>query len=187
KNEVLYRQGSDEQGFYYLYNGKCSIHVLGIDGHERMIDVIYPGRLLGEQMVNGSSSFTTAKAMENSIVYFFSKENFSKIVQKYPDVADSFSHSLIKKIRFLVRINLLVKAPAEVQLAAFFLNVLEGKQSNTLEFTQKDLANYIGKSRVTVWKLLREFEKQKIIHLSTKQIIIKEVKALYDIVHLNSG
>jgi len=52
KNEVLFRQGDKIGGFYYLQAGKMIISILRQDGYERIIDFVYPGSLLGEQMVN---------------------------------------------------------------------------------------------------------------------------------------
>src|SRR5690625_2249833 len=101
KNEVLFRQGRNIDGLYYLQAGKVAVTILRKDGFERMIDIVFPDSLIGEQMIYGTPSFTTTTMIENSTLYYFSKEKFHELARHEPQASVDFSYSLIRKIRFL--------------------------------------------------------------------------------------
>src|SRR5699024_3912208 len=158
KNTVLFRQGDIVNGFYFLKEGKVKISVLREDGYERIIDFVFPGSLIGEQMINGNASFTSATLLTDSILYFFSKNQFELLGKENPDTIQEFGYSLIHKIRLLATINTILNAPIDVQLAHFLLNLYEKNADDTIELTQTSISNYIGKSRVSVWKVLKEWK-----------------------------
>src|SRR5699024_4400925 len=172
--------GANLNGFYYLQSGKVAVTMIREDGFERMIDIVYPRSLIGEQMIYGTPSFTTTQMMENSTLYFFSKETFQKLCEKDSQVMVHFSYSFLEKIRLLAQINAVINASAEVQIA-HFLYVLRKKQhANDIKLTQTQLANYIGKSRVTIWKVFKKWKQDGIVLLNDEKITIKNERALQE-------
>jgi|SRR5699024_5935597 len=178
KGTVLFRQGDRTSGFYYVKDGKVKISVLREDGYERIIDFVFPGSLVGEQMINNTASFTTAKLIVDSTLFYFSKEEYELLVNKHPVVSQHFETSLIKKIRLLANINSILNAPLEIQLAYFILNLYEKENTEVLEFSQTSLSKYIGKSRVSVWKVLKEWRNDKVIEIKNQTITIKNINQL---------
>jgi len=71
-----------------------------------------------------------------------------------------------------------LNAPIDIQLAFFLLNLSEKKASDTIEVNQTSLANYIGKSRVAVWKVLKEWRAEGIIAINKRSLIIKDIEKL---------
>lgn len=181
KNTVLYRQGDKTNGFYYLKEGKVMISILRDDGYERIIDFVYPGTLIGEQTVNRTPSFTTATLMVDSTLYYFSIDQFERLIQKYPEASKQLIYSLIKKIRLLVNNNVILNAPVDIQIAHFLLNLYEKKGSCTIHLTRNSIAKYIGKSRVTVWSVLKEWTKEGTIEMSNREIVIKRLEKLKEL------
>ncbi|WP_078592627.1 Crp/Fnr family transcriptional regulator [Evansella clarkii] len=181
KGKVLFRQGDVLNGFYFLNEGKVMISVLREDGYDRIIDLVFPDTLLGEQLIDGNTSFTTATLLMDSTLYYFSKERFESLTEQYPEVSREFSCSLIKKLRMLAKINSMKNAPIDIQLAHFLLNLREKKRQNALEVEQKLISNYIGKSRVAVWKVLKDWRLRNIVVTSGKTFIIKDIEALREI------
>lgn len=181
KDTILFRQGASTTGFYYLMEGKIMISVLREDGYERIIDFVFPGSLTGEQLINGGTSFTTAKSITDSTLYYFSKEQFEQLTQDHPEVSRQFGYSLIKKIRLLATINSILNAPVEVQLAHFLLNLAEKKGNVEIDITQTSLANYIGKSRVSVWKVLKAWRSEGTIEILNQVFILKNIQKLKEI------
>lgn len=178
KNEILFRQGSNIDGFYYLQDGKVAVTILREDGFERMIDIVFPGSLIGEQMIYGTPSFTTTTMMENSTLYYFPKDKFNELSEIHPQASVDFSYSLLRKIRFLANINVVLNAPAEVQVAHFLIVLRNKKRDDVINLTQTEISNYIGKSRVTIWKILKKWQENGLVALSNKGIIIKNEYAL---------
>lgn len=182
KNTILYRQGDKINGFYYVHKGKIAISLLREDGYERIIDFVFPGSLTGELILNSNAATTTATLLTDSTLYYFSKDQFELLSKKYPDTLYQVNYSLIKKIRFLTNINLILKAPVAVQLAHFFLTLYERTQNRDIELSQTTISKYIGKSRVAIWKVMKEWKKEGIIEVNNNKIRIKQLKRLREIV-----
>lgn len=97
---MLYRQGDEIGGFYYLKAGKIIISILRKDGYERIIDFVYPESLLGEQMVNDEPAFTTAKAQVDSTLYFFQKINLKSCVKLTQKQQVNLASPLFEKLDY---------------------------------------------------------------------------------------
>lgn len=182
KNALLFRQGDRLNGFYYLQKGKVAISILREDGYERIIDFVFPGSLIGEQMINNTESFTTAKLLKDSTLCFISKDNFDLLIKEHPETSREFEISLISKIRMLANINAILNESVEVQLAHFLVKLHEGKESDTLQLTQTSIAKYLGKSRVSVWKVLKEWTSEGIIEINNQNVVIKNIDKLKEII-----
>jgi|SRR5690625_2672079 len=178
KETVLFRQGDKSNGFYFLQDGIIMISVLREDGYERIIDFVFPGSLSGEQMINNTASFTTATLMVDSTLYYFSKKQFTIMVKKYPEIAQQLSNSLINKVRLLANINAILNAPVDVQLAHFLLNLHEKKGIKSIELTRNTIAKYIGKSRVAIWKVLKEWQDEGIVEIKNQIFDLKNLDKL---------
>lgn len=182
KNDILFRQGDKLAGFYYLKKGKAAISILREDGYERIIDIVFSGSLMGEQMINNTESFTTIKLLSDSTLCFFSKEQFDLLLKDHPEVSREFEVSLISKIRLLANISVILNASVEVQLAQFLVNLSEKKESNTLKLTQTSIAKFLGKSRVSIWKVLKEWKSAEILEINNQEIVIKKLDKLKEII-----
>ncbi len=178
KNAILFNQGDQLNGFYYLKKGKIMISVLRADGYERIIDFACPGTLIGEQMIHNRASFTTAKAHITSTLLYFSKDQFKQMSKEYPEASDQFGYSLIRKIRMLAEVNTILNAPVETQLAHFLLNLCMKTGNKDIDLSQTILSKYIGKSRVSVWKVLKEWKNTGIIKIKNQSFIINDVEKL---------
>lgn len=178
KDIILFRQGETLNGFYYLLEGKVMISVLREDGYERIIDFVFPGSLIGEQLINGGTSFTTAMLMTDSKLYYFSKPQFELLIQNHPEASRHFGYSLIKKLRMLANINTILNATVDVQLAHFLLKLYEKKGDNEIDVTQTSLAKFLGKSRVAIWKVLKEWRNEGVIEIANQKFILKDIEVL---------
>lgn len=181
KGTVLFQQGDVINGFYYLQEGKVMISMLREDGYERIIDFVYPGTLIGEQLLNGKPSFTNATLLRESSLYFFSKEQFEKLAAKHQETSREFGNSLIQKVRMLVNLQFIENASVEVQLAHFLLNLREKNNKDAIELDQNLIAKYIGKSRVSLWKVLKKWRAESIVEITNGIILLKDVEALMKI------
>ncbi|GEM_PF-5341557 len=89
KGEILYFQGDDAPFFFLLYTGRLLEYQE--NGNERKIlRVIKPGVFFGiKDTVDKGKYSTTVKAIEESTIVSFPKEEIIKILQKYPSLKDN--------------------------------------------------------------------------------------------------
>src|SRR5581483_7661489 len=95
KNKLIYRQGEQGRGFYYLSSGEINISLLSDKGNERIINVVPSGMLFGEHGVNREPYLTSAAAVCPSVIYFFSDEAAAELYQRHPEASVIYTDSLI--------------------------------------------------------------------------------------------
>ncbi|OIK10726.1 hypothetical protein BIV60_19840 [Bacillus sp. MUM 116] len=182
KGDVLFSQGRESSGFYYLAEGRLNIQLLSKDGKERIVDYLADGFLLGEQGVLGQPYSSTAVCDTDTIVYYFSTETFKKICKEHPEANKIFMNSLISKIRLLVDTIGMINKPYEQQMAHYFLQLYQKNNKNPFSISQISLAKYIGTSRVTVYKIMQKWLVEGIISRRGHKIHIldpNKLKTLY--------
>lgn len=157
ENMILFRQGEVGHGFYYVSAGEVKISLLSNEGHERDIDYVTPGKLVGEQGFNNNVYFTTAQLTMPSILYFFSDEDFNELCLEAPEAIHLFTTSLLLKVRLLAESTALLNAPAEYRLAHFLYKQFIAQNKDVIQINQASLARFVGTSRVTIHKIMKQW------------------------------
>jgi CRP/FNR family cyclic AMP-dependent transcriptional regulator len=181
KNTVVYRQGENGRGFYYLDQGGVKIILLADNGHERIIDYVPIGTLLGEHGAHRGSYLTTAVTTSPSTLYYFSNEALANVCKDHPYAAMLFTNSHIYKVRLLAEIISLLDSPFELQMAHYLLKLIQIHENDHVPIDQTSLASYIGTSRITVNKIIQKWRQQGLIHFCNGVIRVMDVEKLRDI------
>ncbi|MGG3468681.1 Crp/Fnr family transcriptional regulator [Neobacillus pocheonensis] len=176
KNKVIYRQGENGRGFYYLSIGEINITLLSDKGDERIINVVPPGMLFGEHGVQQEPYLTSAAAACPSIIYFFSDEAVAAIYKKHPEAAVIYTDSLIYKFRTLAEILTLIESPVEQQMAYFLLKLSD--ENGSASMNQTSFAKYLGISRITLNRVIQKWKQEEYITLQNRQIVIKDMEKI---------
>ncbi|KEF36986.1 cAMP-binding protein [Schinkia azotoformans MEV2011] len=184
KNKVLFHQGETGKGFYYLTEGEVKISVISNEGHERTIDYVRQGELLGEQGFMNNSYATTAKTTTSSTLYFFSNQTFNSLCSEIPEASIMFTNSLILKVRLLAESIVIINAPAEYRLAHFLYKLYRKTGGHNLKMSQIALGHYIGTSRITIYKILKQLEEKGIIELKNGDIQLLNIQKLESMINL---
>ncbi len=167
KNVALYHQGEQGKGFYYLDKGGVKVSLLSDNGHERIIDYVPAGTLIGEHGVYQSPYMTTAITTTAATVYHFSDDALANVCRDHPEAATLFAYAQIHKIRLLAEIIALLDSPIEQQMAHYLLKLVDIQETEQVTIDQSAFARYIGTSRITVNKILQKWRQQELIHVST--------------------
>lgn len=182
KNTVVYRQGENGKGFYYLDQGGVKIILLSDNGHERIVDYVPTGSLLGEHGAHRASYLTTAITTSPSILYYFSDEALSAVCRDHPDAAMLFTNSHIYKVRLLAEIIWLLDSPVEQQMAHYLLKLTDIHENENIPIDQTSLAQYIGTSRITVNKIIQKWRQQNWIAFSNGMIRVMDRSKIKELV-----
>ncbi|MGE5701433.1 MAG: Crp/Fnr family transcriptional regulator [Clostridia bacterium] len=178
RKTIIYSQGEIGNGFYYLHSGMVKIVTVKPDGSRKILDIHGQGKLFGEQAIDEQAYFSTAIAVENTVVYYFSKEAFRDMVQACPDFLTFFVDSIVQKMRILGE-DILLKAFTAEQYIAYSLSKLRRTyRSDRISMTQQDIANCTGLTRITVYKILKKWKESDLIDIQNRMIVIKEQEKL---------
>ena len=161
-------------GFYYIQKGLIKVTTTTSIGKERLLNIAIPGQLLGVQAMDRQPHFTTATAVNDSILYFFSCDHFQKLIKDQPSILNIFIKTVIHKMHILAdKINLDTLIP-EQQLAVILLNICYEFKSYEVHLTQQDLTKCTGLTRITLYKILKQWKEEEILEIHKKKFLIKK-------------
>ncbi len=176
KDEILFSQGEKGSGFYYVAEGKISISLLSEEGKERIIDYMLDGTLLGQQGIIEQPYSVSAVCDTNCYLYYFSNEAFRSICNNHPEAKSIFIKDLSTRIRVLAETVTMINMPFEKQMARFLVLLSQKYNTHSIPITQIALAQYIGTSRITVYKIMQKWADKNLISIGNQKI---------DIINLN--
>ncbi len=179
---VIYEQGSIGDGFYYLHKGLVRIVTATAKGKDRILNIVVPGQSLGVQIMDQRAHFTTAQAVKDSVLYFFPCDQFKELIAKHPELRVVFAQTVIHKMRILLEGINLNALTSEQQIAVLLLNIFDDFKNHEVPLTQQDLANSTGLTRITVYKILKQWKKEGIIEIQDRKFQILMPQLLRNLV-----
>ncbi|KON88728.1 transcriptional regulator [Sporosarcina globispora] len=183
KKENIYTQGTKGDGFYFLHKGLVKIVTVTATEKERVLNIVIPNQLLGVQSLDQKRHFTTAVAVKDSVVYHFSSQEFRELMSQHPDLYKLFSISVIHKMKILLdRINLNALT-SERRIALLLQNVCDEFKNYEIPLSQQDLSCCTGLTRITVYKVLKEWKAKGIVDITNKKYYIKKPDFLRNLVN----
>ncbi|MFJ7724549.1 Crp/Fnr family transcriptional regulator [Neobacillus sp. NPDC097160] len=185
RNSIIFKEDScGEEGFYFLQKGVVKIYTSAFAGKDQIIDIITEGQVFGEQTVDRQPYFSTARAFEDSVVYFLPYSTIKGLMKDDHELRLLFYHSLGKKIGLLLNNILIHSLPAEQLLARCILKIRKQYNNNRIPLTQQDLSKYTGLTRITIYKLFKKWENQYIL-VENKNITVLNPQGLKEIADIS--
>jgi len=192
KNEIIYKEGVNISGCYFINEGVIKLYSVGVKGKEQIIKLAKKGDVLGYRaLFNEEKTCHTAKVLEDTIVCFVPKKVMFDLV-----IANSnFALDLLKFVcKELYIVNNLLKDIAQKtvkeRLSTVLLNLIDDfglDQKNFLKvsISRNDLANLIGTAPENVIRTLNKFKELNYIETLGRKIKIVDKKALEKIANNN--
>lgn len=186
--DYIYFPFQHNNKLYFTKTGFIKLGYIDEQGNEIIKEVIQKGEIFGQLTLeknNEQDEFARAYKSDVSLCAF-TMDDFVRLLQRKPDMAIAFSFHLGNKLRKVENrlINILNK-DVKSRLLQLLLqlsadnNPITGNSAAIEKFlTHEDLARLIGSSRQTVTSTLNLLEKQKLISISKKQIILNDIKEL---------
>ena len=92
--DYICREGEIGEEFYILLTGSVRIFVEELDKH--LVD-LFPGQCFGElALMLGETRTATAIALEPTILFTLDRNNFGRVLQQYPQMAEQIARDLHK-------------------------------------------------------------------------------------------
>lgn len=187
RGSVLFQQGDEAREMYIIKSGALKIYRQD-EGREIILGHQFPGEVNGELEVfhYDSSRLASVAAIEKTTLWMIRKVDLDKLVQKYPE--------LIRKALYIVserlsqanrKIEYLSFLDVRVRVANLLLDLNSNFGADTAEgrliqfrVSQQYLANMIGAGRESVARILIEFQKERFIFISKKDLYITDLSSL---------
>ena len=176
KGEIIFFEGDPAAGFYILLTGKVRVYKASPDGKEYTIHQIMPGQLFAEAAIfKGNQYPANCAAIEDSMIAFFPKEAFIRLIQESPQISLKIIGSLSGFLReFNRKVEELSLKEISARIASFILGEAEKIKSNeiSLDVSKAELARHLWTISEPLSRNLKKLKELGIISVDGKKIII---------------
>lgn len=187
RGEFIYMPGDRADFVYILKRGRVKLSVLSESGKEIAIDIIQPGEIFGEfALVDESQRSNMAQALDDVLMWVFSKHDFTKLLTSLPMLALSYIRLVGDRRR---RMEKKLSAITSKSVSGRICELLHELSTSSTDFetvrtdhivplTHQDVASLIGVARQTTTTVLNDLERRGIIELGRGWIRVKCLKQL---------
>lgn len=179
KGEPLFEEGETLNGIYCVKDGVAKMSKLSANGKDQIVKLVKKGELLGQRsLISEEATNLSAVAIEDMQVCFIPKAE----VLKFFNENNQFSLNMMKSVCGDLREaddHMVDMAQKTVkQRLAHTLLILEkdyGKNEDgslKIQLSREEIAGMIGTATESCIRLLSEFNKEGLIELSGKKIIL---------------
>ena len=185
RTDLIYMQEDDADLIYLIIKGKVRVYVMNSNGKEVTIDILKSGEIFGESaLIPHSKRPTTVEALQDVQLIACYHEQLYLYCQQSQELMIFIMQSMSKTCDYLTAMMKRSYTYNRYEkVAAFLLDQIQYDQQQEISYTHEEMASLLGLSRVTVTKVLNEFEKEKMILLQYKTIVIKDKNKLYSLLH----
>lgn len=185
KGESIFLEGEKVEGIYFLNSGKVKVHKQWNEEKQLIIRFVKEGDVLGHRGFGNSNIYpVSATALEPTTVCFFTYDFFLASLKTNHeltfDLLMFYSAELEnaeQRMRDLVHMDTRGKiADALLMLKNHFGCDKEGNIE--MKLTRQDLSSFVGATYETVFKIINELVRDKMISVKGKEIKIVNEKKL---------
>lgn len=178
KGENLTKQGAFASYILFVVKGLCKQYVEDSNSKNYNLKVILPGEFIGLSSIFTKESFNySTVALTETLAFLIEKDAIEKIVKNNSD----FAYNIIKKYcgqnsgLFEIIRNISFKQTyGNLAETLLYLDGIKAEEGSVFQFlSRREIADFAGVSTEGAIKILKSLEKDKLIKLEEKDIIIK--------------
>jgi CRP/FNR family cyclic AMP-dependent transcriptional regulator len=181
KGAILFIEGQDAHGVYFLLKGRVKLTANSADGKSLLLRVAEPGEVIGlPGTISGKKYVLTAEALEPIDANFISRGPFMQFLRDHGEAAlrvaeilNEIYHETFQEVRYLG-----LSGSAAEKLARFLLDAAASRAQTdrqlraTLTLTHVEIAEMIGAARETVTRLFASFKREHLIERRGSTLVI---------------
>ena len=155
--QMIYLQGTEADGFFYLLEGPAKSYISSPEGSERLLAPHAPGDLMGEaSFFDQCPRVSSAVAVTPCRAVRIDRSQLNRVFQAHPELAFPMLRYLARTVRMLSgHVDDISFHPADRRLAGLLLSRADGH--GLVRATHEELGSAVGASRVTVSRTLSRF------------------------------
>ena len=182
KDTVVFFEHEEGDFFFMILDGRIKVTILGDDGREVILSMLGPGDFFGEMaLLDNEPRSATAIAVEESELLSLHRTDFQTVLTDNRSITIALIKVLTARLR---RANHQISTLALLDVYGRVARVIvdmareEGRRlrDGRIAFrraTHQEIANRIGTTRETVTRMLKDLERQGLIHIEGKEIVVE--------------
>jgi len=173
-NEVVFFQDDPGDAIYIVEEGRIEISVVSANGKKLTLNEMRPGDFLGEiAALDGGLRTATATSLSTSVLTKIDAMAFKECLQEHGPLGVVIIEILCARLRWVSQqVEDLALHDIEGRLASKLLLLHEkfADDHGILHVSQNELADFIGGTRESTNKFLRQWQQNGVIELSRRSI-----------------
>jgi CRP/FNR family transcriptional regulator len=187
REAYLFFEGGAPEFLYVVWMGRVKVMRHSVNGRDVVLDVLGPGRLLGEVAVfDGAPYSQTAQAMEEVAVISIARDDYLFLLQRYPVLSLAVINELGRRLRVandLVHSLAVDRVERRIARALLRLASYNGTPTKDgimiqMRLTRQDLADMTGTTVETAIRIMSRFRRQGSITTQRGRVVIKHPEDL---------
>ena len=182
KDTVIFFENEEGDSFFMILGGRIKVTILGDDGREVILSMLGPGDFFGEMaLLDNEPRSATAIAVEETELLSLHRTDFQTVLTENRSITTALIKILTARLR---RANHQISTLALLDVYGRVARVIvdmareEGRRlrDGRIAFrraTHQEIANRIGTTRETVTRMLKDIERQGLIHIEGKEIVVE--------------
>ncbi|MEQ2455021.1 Crp/Fnr family transcriptional regulator [Flavonifractor hominis] len=176
--QLIYLQDTKAECFYYIVSGTVKCFISSPDGEERILTLPHAGELIGEAaFFDQQPRVSSAVAVTRCELVSVDRRRLEQVFSAYPGLAIAMLEDLARRVRLLsghVDSDFL---PADKRIARHLLSIIP-EEDGRLRCTHEEIGASVGVSRVTVSRVLGEFDRRGWVETGYKTLKLLDREAL---------
>ncbi len=186
KGEVIIKQGTHANFFISVVSGFAKMYVEDYQHHNLILKFLKPGTLVGGPGIHISGKYHyTVVAEEETQVCFIDINNFKKVLYLNNEFINKYLELCSQNYgREIERMVSLCHKQMHGRIADALIYLSEqifDSSKITNQISRQDIADYTSMSKDSGIRILKEFERDNIIHLDGRTIEILDSRRLHAI------
>lgn len=182
KETVVFFENEEGDFFFMIVTGRIKVTILGDDGREVILSILGPGDFFGEMaLLDNEPRSATAIAVEDSELLSLHRHDFQSVLADNRSIMAALIKILASRIRKANhQISTLALLDVYGRVARVIVDMArdEGRRlkDGRIAFrraTHQEIANRIGTTRETVTRMLKDLERQGMIHVEGREIVVQ--------------
>lgn len=191
KNDIIFHQHGIGDNIYMVKKGRIRLFLNSPNGEEKALSIIGRNGILGVCSLNEESRYSTSAICASDVVLRrISRNDFLTFISTKPEFILQTLDLITKKYRLLCMQSLQLSyskalpriCGAMVQLTLRYSDEIgENKYRLTIKFTQQEMANLLGLTRVTIANNIKWLEDRDYLIKEGRYYVIPNLQDLKDL------
>jgi CRP-like cAMP-binding protein len=188
RTEMVLLEGEPAANLYFVASGVVQVFKTSAEGKEQILSIVRPGESFNDVPIfDGGLNTASARAMGPVILYGIKKNDMEAILVDHPQIALNVIKVLAGRVRHLVSlVEDLSFRHVIGRVAKILLEHAGGGTAREPRLTQQEMAAMAGTAREVVGRTIKALEEEGAIKLDRHRIIIRDKKALQEIMEAPS-
>lgn len=195
RGDYLYRANDPFDSVFAIRSGAVKAMTISDNGEEQVTGFYLPGEVVGMDGIADNRYTNSVIALETSSVCEIPFNRMEELSLQIPNLQRHFFQLMSREITQDQQIiTLLSKSSAEERIAALLLSISSRNNRRQLSSTafrlpmsRTDIGNYLGLTIETVSRIFTRLQKQDVIKVDKKEVLINNMDLLRNIANGDAG